>query len=121
MVHKHNINGPHALYVNPGCLEYISGVNLYPANKNFLTISFILISSNKTKPNKGILFKGAFVPKLFNNLIASCCLIHFDFLLSHTTHFNATHYFFVFLSLQPLGFLLSIFFLQLKQYDNIVL
>ena len=33
---------PQALYVNPGYLECISGINLSPANKNLLTISFIL-------------------------------------------------------------------------------
>ena len=36
------VNGPQALYVNPGCLKCISGVNLSLANKNLFTISFIL-------------------------------------------------------------------------------
>ena len=36
------VNGPHALYVNPGCFKCISGINFSPANKNILTNSFIL-------------------------------------------------------------------------------
>ena len=28
------VNVPQALYVNPGCLKCISGINLYPVNKN---------------------------------------------------------------------------------------
>ena len=36
------VNGPQALHVYPGCLKCISGINLPPANKNLLTISFIL-------------------------------------------------------------------------------
>ena len=31
-----------ALYVNPGCLKFISGINLSPANENVFTISSIL-------------------------------------------------------------------------------
>ena len=36
------VNDPQALHLNPGCLECISGINLSPAIKNVLTISFIL-------------------------------------------------------------------------------
>ena len=36
------LNGPQALYVNPGCLKYISGIKLSPANKILFTLSFIL-------------------------------------------------------------------------------
>ena len=38
------VDDPQALYVNPDCLKCISGINLSPANKNLLTISFILYS-----------------------------------------------------------------------------
>ena len=41
----------------------------------------------KQKSYKGILLKEVFIPKL-NNLLASCCLINFDFSLSHTAHFD---------------------------------
>ena len=40
----------------------------------------------KQKSTKGILLKEVFIPKLLNNLLASCCLINFDFSLSHTAH-----------------------------------
>ena len=36
------INFWQAIYVNPGCLKCISGITFSPANKNLLTISFIL-------------------------------------------------------------------------------
>ena len=36
------VNDPQALYVNPGCLKCISGINLSSAYKNLLNISFIL-------------------------------------------------------------------------------
>ena len=32
--------------------------------------------------------KSVFIPKLLNNPLASCSLIHFDFLLLHTIHFD---------------------------------
>ena len=38
------VNGPQALYINPGCLKCTTGINLSPANKNLLTISVILYS-----------------------------------------------------------------------------
>ena len=37
---KHTL-GLQALYINPGCLKCISGMNLSLANKNLITISFI--------------------------------------------------------------------------------
>ena len=37
---------------------------------------------------KRILLIGVFIPKLLNNPLASCSLINFDFLLSHTAHFD---------------------------------
>ena len=35
-----------------------------------------------------MLLKEVFIPKLINNPLASCSLINFDFLLSHTAHFD---------------------------------
>ena len=62
---------------------------LSPAIKNLFTISFLLhLVLNKRGPTKGTLLKGAFIPKLLNNPLASCCLINFDFLLSQTAHFD---------------------------------
>ena len=50
------VNDPEALYVNPDCLKFISGINLSPANKK--------------------LFK-------LNSPLAFCSLRDFDFLLLH--------------------------------------
>ena len=64
---------------------------------------------------------GIFIPvKLLNNLLASCSLINFNFLILHTAHFDKSiiH---PFLVLATLGFLLSVFLLHFKQKDNIVL
>ena len=36
---------------------------------------------------KGILLKGAFIPKLLNKPLLSCSLIIFDIVLSNTLHF----------------------------------
>ena len=33
-----SVNGPKALYVNPGCVKCISGINLSPANKSLFTM-----------------------------------------------------------------------------------
>ena len=38
------VNGLQALYINPCCLKYISGMNLSPANKNFLIMLFVVIN-----------------------------------------------------------------------------
>ena len=48
------MNGPEALYVNPGRLKCTSDMNLSPTNKNLFTILFILHSQNKIAPNMGI-------------------------------------------------------------------
>ena len=92
------VNDPQALFVNPGCLKCISGINLYPAIKKMFTISFFqylvltcLMLLNNLGPTKGILLKGVFIPKLLNNPLASCCLINFDYLLSHTAHFDKSN------------------------------
>ena len=36
------VNGPQELYVNPGCIKCIYGINLSHANENVFTNSFIL-------------------------------------------------------------------------------
>ena len=71
---------------------------------------------SKRGPNKEILVKGVFVPKLLNNPIASYALKNFDFLLSHTAHFDKSIIvpFFV---LKILYF----YFLNFKQYNDTVL
>ena len=114
------VNGPQTLDVNLSCLKCISDISLLPANKNLLTISFILYFQNKRGPTKGIVLKRIFIPKLLNNPLAFYCLINFDFLLSHTAHFDKRIIllFFVFTTF---AFLLSVFFLHFKQYNNIVL
>ena len=52
------------------------------------TILFILYSSNKRGPYKGIILKGFFIPKRLNNSLASCFWINFDFLLPYAAHFD---------------------------------
>ena len=46
---------------------------------------------------------------LLINPLASCSLINFDFLLSHTAHFDK-NIIFVFLVFRTFGYLLSVFF-----------
>ena len=70
-------------------------------------------------PNTGILFNGILRPKLLNNPFASCYLINFDFLLPHIAHVDKI----IALPLvvfETFGFILLVFLLHLKQYDNIV-
>ena len=69
----------------------MSGMNQSSANKNLFAISFILylvltylILLKQKEPTKDILLKGLFTLKLLCNPVASCSLINFDFLLSHT-------------------------------------
>ena len=38
------VNGPQVLYVNPGCLKSIPGINLFSTNESLFTISLILYS-----------------------------------------------------------------------------
>ena len=64
-----------------------------------------------------MLHKGVFIPKLPKNPLASWCFIRFYFLLSHTAHFDGS----IILILATFQFLLSVFFLNFKRYDNIVL
>ena len=68
----------------------------------------------------GILLKAFFIPKVLNNLLASCCLINFDFSLSHTPHFDES----IILPISVFTifeFLLSVFLLHFKQYDIVYL
>ena len=69
------MKGPQELYINPGCLKYISGISLSPANKNLFIIPFTLyfyrIAFNMGKS----LRIGNFIPvKLPNNPLVSCSL-----------------------------------------------
>ena len=57
---------------------------------------------------------GTFIPVNLLNPIASCSLINFGFLLSHTAHFDK-RIILPFLVFLTFGFLLSVFFLHLKQ------
>ena len=58
--------------------------------------------------------------KLLTSPLASCFLIDFNFLLSNTAYFDKSIILPSF-ALTALGFLLSVFNLHFKQYDNIVL
>ena len=62
--------------------------------------------------------KGVFIPKILNKQLASCSLINFDFLLSHTAHLDKS-IILQFYVLATFGFLLSVFFVHFKKYDNI--
>ena len=68
----------------------------------------------------GILIIDFLISKLLNSPLASFSLINFYILLLHTANFEKSIVlpFFV---LATFGFLLSVFFLHFKQYDNIVL
>ena len=56
-----------------------------------------------------MLLKGVFIPKLLKNPLASCSFVNFDFLLSHTVHFDKSIILTCFV-LATFGFLLSVFF-----------
>ena len=106
-------------------LKCILGITLLRANKNVLIISFILdlvltcyYLCKKRGPTKGILLKGVLIPRLLNNPLASWSLINFDFL--QTAHFDKI-IILPFFVLAAFGLFISVFFLQFKQYDNIVL
>ena len=80
--------------------------------------SLFTVLLSKRESTREILLKGFFISKLLNNQLASCSLINFDFLLSHTAHFDKSSIrpIFVFITF---GFLL--FFLHFRQYDSTVL
>ena len=109
------VNGPIALYVNPGCFKCIPGINLSLANKDLFTIVFIVYFENKVFIIGKSLRIGPSIPiKLINNHLACCSLINFDFLLLQTTHFDK-NIIFPFLVFTTFGFLLSGFFIHFKQ------
>ena len=54
----------------------------------FISCIDLLITLKQRGPDKGILFKGGFIPKLLDNPLVSCYLIKSDFLLSRTAHFD---------------------------------
>ena len=65
----------------------------FPANKKLFATSFILLlvlTGLKQKRNftEEILLKSVFILKLLDNSLASCSLINFDILLSHTAYFD---------------------------------
>ena len=67
----------------------------------------------KTLLNKGILLNGVLIPKLLNNLFASCFLVNFDFLLLHIAQFDNI----IVLSLlvfETFVFIFSVFFFHFK-------
>ena len=70
-------------------------------------------------PNTGILLNAVLRPKLLNNPFACCSLINFDFLLPHISHVDKIIAL-PLLVFETFGFILSVFLLHLKQYDNIV-
>ena len=62
--------------------------NLSLANKNLLTISFILYTESKISPNNRILLNRVLRPILLYVPLASCFLINLNFLLRHRAHYN---------------------------------
>lgn len=114
------VNGLQALYVNPNCLKGISGMNLSSSNKNLFLMLFIFIHFKQISPNNGILLKEVLIPNWLKNPLTSCSLINFYFLLLHAERFDKSIIFSL-LVFETLGCLLSVFFLQFKQHDNIVL
>ena len=104
-------------------------MNLSPANKNLLTVSFILYiqrsctqwdciqwscTQNKISPNIGTSLNGVLRPKLLNSPFASWFIINLDFLLPHIAHFDNI----IALPLlipETFGYMFSISFLHFKQ------
>ena len=85
------VNDPHALYVKTGCFLCIFGINASPSNQNLLFVSFffyyICINIIYHKVLKHYL-KEFFSPRLLNNPLASCFLIHLFFFLKCYIHYN---------------------------------
>ena len=71
--------------------------------------SEIDLSPPSQTPLRRFRAKGAFILKLLNNPLASCSLINFEFLLSHTAHYYKS-IILPFFVLATFGFLLSVFF-----------
>ena len=71
---------------------------------------------NKISPNIGTLLHGVLRPKFLNGPFASWFLINLNILVSHIVHFDNTIVL-PLLVFETLGFMFSVFFLHLKQYD----
>ena len=65
-------------------------------------------------PNNGNLFTGVLRTRLLNNPFASCFFINFDFLQTHTAHFD-DNLVLPFLVFNTFGSKFSLFFLHFKQ------
>ena len=85
----------------------------------FVSCLKFLEPRNKRGHTKRILLNNVFIPELLNKPLASCCFANFDILLSHAAHFDKSIIIPCFV-LATFRFLLSLFFLHFKQYDNIV-
>ena len=70
-------------------------------------------------PTTGILLNSVLIPKLLNNLLASCFLINFDFLLIRIVQFDDVIDFPLLVS-EIFWFMFSVFFLHFRKKDNIV-
>ena len=95
-------------------------MNLFPHNKRLFTISFILYLQIKKNQLEEFFFKGVFVHKLLNNTLAPFSLINLNLLVRHAGSFDKISSFPLFL-FATLGFLLSVFSLNFKQLEKIVL
>ena len=91
------VNGPQALHANQGCLKCIWGdfknIYLLLIKTSLLFHSFYILHKlvntwKKRGTTKVVLLKGVYISSLFNNLLVSFSLINFNFLLSHTSHFD---------------------------------
>ena len=87
---------------------------------DFISCINFLKPLKQKRTYKGILYKAALIPKLFNDPLPSCSLINFYFLLIHTENFDKS-IILPFLVFTTFVFLLPVFFLHFKQYDNILL
>ena len=113
------MNGPKVLSVNLGSFKCIPGINLSPANKNLLTISFIFIIALSGTAFNRIAFKTRYhpimesyliLPQDLNYLMLQLVLV----LLPHIAHFSNI-IILPLLVFETLGFILFVFFLHFKQ------
>ena len=108
------VDGPQALYVNPGWLKRISDMNLFPANKTcWLFRSFYIF---KTKYHSLSKFYLESVLLFLSYLMIHWLLKSHVFTVIKAAHFDES-IFLLFLSFKLLSF--YCFFLHLKQFDNI--
>ena len=97
---------------------YLLRVSITHNKKRIHSLYLLINCISANDDDELCLWYGVFKAKLLNNPIASYFLINLDFLLSLITHFDKSisHSFFVFATLE---FLISVFLLHFKQYDNI--